>query len=281
MLGDKGEPRIQTRRLLRGLDSISSHPVPSDLSDALRSLRTTLLAGGLWLCALWLIFGHNLIRTAKRPDIEPLLDPLARAFGQVGAVAALSLAAFAVGALSLQIFRAPSVWLTNAASLAVIGVEAAVVRLIAVFRRSNPPLRRYQNWHPMSVDLARRLVENHSDDLRRTSEEIQKPVDELRRRAYDIVDRAIALELRGSAEEGSYARLLYERASAQLGLVVPVLAFSIALGWRVSAYLFVPALAAGTIGFAAVDYRRDLERELDARVWPGVLENLALGTRVE
>src|SRR5437868_2856179 len=148
--------------------------MPSDLSDALRSLRTTLLVGGLWLAAAWLLFGAALVRLGARSDLAAILHPLSRAFGSVGLGAAVSTA------------------------------------------------------------------------------------------AYLAADRCIARALREGSAHDSYLKLLYERAGAQLALVVPLAVFFLALGWRISPFLYPLAVAGAVVGFAAVDYRRDLESEIES-----------------
>ncbi len=133
--------------------------------DIAREARVAALAGFAWILAIWI---------ALRPGIDPEISTSATAvaiarlsgiLGNVGGLFVLFLVALGLGTVSLQVFRAPAIWVANLSTLIVRSAEALIVKLLAWPRKTAPKLRRYSEWEPVAVDLARRIIHEHRREL--------------------------------------------------------------------------------------------------------------------
>jgi hypothetical protein len=216
-------------------------------TEALSSLRTSTFVGLVWFGVIWVAFGTRIVKASHEKDRVVPLSELSHVFGHVGATIAVALATFLVGAVSLQVFRAPAIWLANLATTVIVTSEWLVVQAAAVLG-DRSILRRYEGWRPIAVDLPRRILDDRVSLAGWEGD---------RHEAYVLIDRAILRELEDPALAGTYLRRLNGRAALRLGLVIPVLVLVLVFAWRLDVWFLVLLPVPLVLGFQAADYRAE------------------------
>jgi hypothetical protein len=238
----------------------------SAVLEMARETRASVLAGVAWVLGIWI---------ALRPGIDPEVSTSATAealarlstiLGNVGGLLILLILSIGLGTISLHVFRAPSIWIANLATSVVRAVEAFVVKVLA-WPRKPPKLRRYSAWEPIAVDLARRIIHEHRDEI----EAAVRPeaTTKLEQAVYFELDEALHQEL-DSAEDQTYLRSLNDQADLRLAAVVPLVALIAAASFRLSPYFallfpapFILAFQGGAIrSLRDATLRRDAWRRI-------------------
>lgn len=235
----------------------------SAVLEMARETRAAVLAGVAWILGIWI---------ALRPGIDPEVSTSATAealarlstiLGNVGGLLVLLILAIGLGTISLHVFRAPSIWIANLATLVVRAVEAFVVKLLA-WPKKPPKLRRYSAWEPVAVDLARRIIHEHRDEI----EAVARPeaATKLEQAVYFELDRVLHQELDG-AEDQTHLRLLNDQADLRLAAVVPLVALITAASFRLSPYFALLSPAPFILAFQGGEIRSQRDATLRRNVW--------------
>jgi hypothetical protein len=233
--------------------------------EGFKFLRTATFAGIVWILVVWVSLGTAILRSTDTGELAPLSRGL-HGVGHGGTTLLAALVTFLIGTVSLQVFRAPSIWLANGATALIVLAEKIAIAVAERFSKRQL-IRRYEDWRPVAVDLSRRIVEDRV--VAEFGSDLQ-PTSRVKHDLYEAVDRAILRELEDPALAGSYIRRLNDRALLRLGLIVPTLALVAVGGWRLSLWLLVLPPVPLALGFQAFDYRRERDACLEERVWPSI-----------
>jgi hypothetical protein len=226
--------------------------------ESIRGFRVAIAAGVIWLIAAWVGFSGQLDPDPPNNAAAELLHRSADVFGQTGGFLVLLLLAVAIGSVSQQVFRAPAMWICVVSMMAVAGIETAAIWILGLLKK-RAILRRFEEWQPPAVDLARRLV---------APEYAASTTASQRRNAmerYRRVDHTIRRALLDPAEEGSLIRLLDEQANLRFGLVIPLGALAAAMVVQVSLWFLLLTPIPFAVAFQAGEFRamcNDLLTEL-------------------
>jgi hypothetical protein len=219
--------------------------------ETIRGFRGAIAAGSIWILAVWVAFHSHIDPQVSHSATATVLGRLVELLGQAGSLIALLILAAAAGSVSQQIFRAPSMWLGSISTWFVRIIEATVASVIGIIRRRRV-LRRFESWTPFAVDLARRMVESQETHLRATGSHMSR---QDKQETYRLYDRSIRQELLDPSKHATLIHVLDEQANLRFGLVIPILALTIALALDLSQWFWLLALVPFVISFQAGEYR--------------------------
>jgi hypothetical protein len=219
--------------------------------ETIRGFRGAIAAGTIWLLATWIAFHKHIDPQVSHSATASVLGRLAHLLGQTGSLIALLILAAAAGSVSQQIFRAPAMWIGLMSTWVVRTTEAGISEMIG-FIRGRRVLRRFEDWEPYAVDLARRMVD-HDETMRGDSGVTLSS--EQARRAYRAYDRRIRQELLDPSRHSSLIHVLDEQANLRFGLVIPLLALIVALAAHLSGWFWILAPVPFIISFQGGEFR--------------------------
>ncbi len=245
--------------------------------DALRDLSAAIAAGGIWAFDLWLLFMNSLDPESSSSAAAQTIRGIGRAFGTTGSLVVALLAAAVLGSVSLQVFRAPAVWLANLATLLVRVVEAGVAAAIAT-KRNQPVLRRHCREF-IAVDLARRIVSHHSREIETAAGGPGADAVAASDRVYAELDQRIMFELANPQPTSAFAE--FDRiAGLRLALVLPLLGLAVTAAAKYGLGYLLTVPLPFVIAFQAVDYRYQRDAELERLLWPAAVAAAGIATTV-
>lgn len=235
----------------------------STLLEILREVRAAVLAGVAWMLTIWIALRAGIDPAVSDSATATAIARLSVILGNIGGLLALLIVAVGLGTISQQVFRAPSIWIANFSTYLVRGVEAIIVKLLALPKKA-PKLKRYSAWEPVAVDLARRILRRHQDEVMAAMPSGMES--EYEHMVYAEVDRLIFQELQPSDEDGRL-RSLDDQAGTRLATVIPVAAFVVTASLQLSPYFAVFAPAPFIIAFQAGAIRNLRDLTLQRDVW--------------
>jgi hypothetical protein len=238
-------------------------------ADTIKQLRSAVVAGSIWLVTLWFLARNAIDPRYSHSLVATNIPRLAHAVGQIGTLLLLFVVATALGLVSQQVFRAPAIWVANAAAFLIRLAESFFLMAREKFTASPPALRRFQDWESIAVDLARRIVARHAAEIASAAPNGQ--VRKMQHLVYRTVDAEIFRELNDRVNTSSpYINALDDLSALRLAVTVPMIGLSIAISANVHWYLILLLLAPAVIAFQAVDYRRQRDYQLEQAVWPRI-----------
>jgi hypothetical protein len=214
--------------------------------ETIRGFRGAIAAGSVWLLVLWIGFHNHIDPKQSHSATAKVLGRLAEVLGQTGGLVTLLIVAAAAGSVSQQVFRAPAMWIGIVSTRFVRLAEDVIASVIGRLRRRRV-LRRFEGWEPFAVDLARRMVETDATRAKMPTSSM--------RQAYRLYDRLIREELLDPSRHTTLIHVLDEQANLRFGMVIPLLALTIALGLGLDPWLWVLAPIPFVISFQAGEFR--------------------------
>lgn len=237
------------------------------LDLAIRTFKDAIFAGIIWMFAIWVDFADQLgYRAASGGNLIGVIRPLAGTIKNLGSTIALLVVATLIGSVSIQVFRAPSLWVCNLASAAVRAAEKLIISLLDK-RRHMRTLRRFDTWEPIPVDAARRFVRHHNDAIALKGANPEKTA-RLEQLVYSEFDLLRRRELYDPTKRDGLVQELYNAASFRLAIVIPLFAIAASLTLRFGLGFAVLIPFPFIIAFQAVGYRAQCDRELEDLLWP-------------
>jgi hypothetical protein len=182
----------------------------------------------------------------------------------VGGLFTLLIVAIGLGTISQQVFRAPSIWIANLATLLVAGTEAIVLKILAWPKKEEPKLRRYAAWEPVAVDLARRIMSQHSEEVIAAAPSGMES--EFEQSVYAEIDRLVFRELQPPTGD-EHLRSLDDQAGIRLAVVIPVASLVAVATFKLSPYFAVFTPAPFVIAFQAGAIRSLRDLALQRDIW--------------
>jgi hypothetical protein len=237
------------------------------LNLVIRTFRDAVFAGIIWILVIWIDFTTQLgYKPSSDSKLFGVLQPLADTIKNLGSTIALLVLAALIGSVSIQVFRAPSLWVCNLASTAVRVVERVIIAVLDKLRNRRT-LRRYDTWEPIPVDPARRIIHHHREAimLKGGSPERNARLEQLVYSEFDLLRRR---ELYDPTKRDGLIQELYNAASFRLAMIVPLFAIVISLAIRFGPGFAVLIPFPFIIAFQAMGYRAQCDRELEDLIWP-------------
>lgn len=221
----------------------------------IRILRDYVASGVIWILVIWTIFSKSFGHATHQGDtLGSVFKPLIPAIQNVSSLLALCAIAAILGSVSVQVFRAPALWLCNLSVGCMTWVERLFIKTAARYRGEST-VRRFRDRQSIPVDIARRYVANHRKEIEATATALSVDSDRLKEVLYHKVDELHWKLIQSPEAPHPMITDAHGQSLFRLCLVVPLLCLSIALAIKVSPGYLIIAAAPFIIAFQASDYR--------------------------
>jgi hypothetical protein len=229
--------------------------VTDQIPVLIRALRDYVASGIIWILVIWTVFSNSFGHATRQGDtLASVYQPLIPAIQNISSLVALCAIAAVLGSVSIQVFRAPAIWLCNLCVVCMTKVEHLFITVGARYRTEST-VRRFRDRETIPVDIARRYLANHRTEIEAAAGAASVNVDRLKEVIYHKVDELHWKLIQGPEQPNPMISDSHGQSLFRLCLVVPLLCLSIALAIRVSPGYLIVAAAPLVIAFQASDYR--------------------------
>lgn len=232
------------------------------LPELVRAVRDYVASGVIWILAVWTIFSSSFGHKTHQGDtLASVYKPLIPTIQNVSTLVALCAIAAVLGSVSVQVFRAPAIWICNLAVASVKVVEELLISITSKHHNEST-VRRFRDRETIPVDLARRYVANRKADITAAAKAASVDADRLSEVVYHEADKEHWKLTRSPNPPNATITDFHGQSVFRLCLVVPLLCLSFALAIKISPGYLLVAIAPFIIAFQASDYRYERDQML-------------------